>query len=141
MPACAPPWVRPQAQLLRASHCPCGTRADALLHASSLPAERRAAHGGSAARSFEVLCLGVAALMVSSQANVTGPAPDAAPACPGVLPHRGAAADDRAAWDAWAVSELCAGGEDVVGKTTFPQYLVLGASHAAAHRRRATHRI
>jgi hypothetical protein len=93
--------------------------------------ERRAAastHSAGCVAAFEVLCVGVASLMVAMQANVTGPEPDAAPACPGVLPHGAAAAcDGRAAWDAWAVAELCAGGEDVVGKTTFPQYLVLGA--------------
>jgi hypothetical protein len=96
-------------------------------------AERRAAAGehDAAVRAFEALCMGVASLMVAMQANVTGPEPEAAPACPAVLSRRdgvaATTADGHAAWDAWAVSELCAGGEDVVGKTTFPQYLVLGA--------------
>ena len=77
-------------------------------------------------RALETLCLGVAALQLVSQANVTGPElGDEAPACPGSLAHpRGAA---HPAWDAWAVQELSADGEEVLGKTALPQYLVLGA--------------
>ncbi len=72
--------------------------------------------------------------MLSLQANVTGPAPGPAPACPGALAHGAAAStvDCHAAWDAWAVTELSADGEDVVGKAALPQYLVLGACEDTA---------
>lgn len=73
-----------------------------------------------------VLCVGVAALQTVAQANVTGPALSTlVPACPAALAHVGAG--DRAAWDEWAVQELSADGEEVIGKTALPQYLVLGA--------------
>lgn len=75
---------------------------------------------------LEVLCVGVAALQAVAQANVTGPAlGPSVPACPGALAHAGFG--DCAGWDEWAVQELSADGEEVIGKTALPQYLVLGA--------------
>jgi hypothetical protein len=94
--------------------------------ASTAAAARRLQPGepGAAARALETLCVGVAALLLALQANVTGPEPTGLPACPSCS---AAEADAHRAWDAWAVQELSVGGEEVVGKTLLPQYLVLGA--------------
>ena len=82
---------------------------------------------------LEVLCVGVAALQAVAQANVTGPVlGPSVPACPGALAHTGCG--DCAGWDEWAVQELSADGEEVIGKTALPQYLVLGAHRRAAVR-------
>lgn len=102
-------------------------------HAATRRAAASADDVAHAARvsAFETLCVGVASLMVATQANVTGPELPAVPACPGALPHGEGARCDASAWDAWAVAELCTGGEDIVGKTAYPQYLVLGAPSLA----------
>ena len=81
---------------------------------------------GAAARALEALVVGAAALLLALQANVTGPEPAALPTCPGAQGATGAA-DTHRAWDAWAVEQLMASGEEVVGKAVLPQYLVLGA--------------
>jgi hypothetical protein len=99
---------------------------------SRAAAARRLSAGepGAAARALEALVVGAAALLLALQANVTGPQPAGLPACPGATQQPGAA-DSHRAWDAWAVEDLSVGGEDVVGKAVLPQYLVLGAQHAA----------
>lgn len=80
-----------------------------------------------------MLCVGVAALQAVAQANVTGPTLwPSVPACPGTLAHGGGG--DLAGWDEWAVQELSADGEEVIGKTALPQYLVLGARPRAVVR-------
>ena len=118
--ACAPRSVRPH------THLPCCV---ALTCCSPSTAARREGALGSIAApalALEVLCLGVAALQAVAQANVTGPdLPASTSACPAQLAHPGSGA--HAAWDAWAVLHLSADGEEVIGKTALPQYLVLGA--------------
>eukprot|EP00897_Mesotaenium_endlicherianum_P000319 jgi/Mesen1/10288/ME000079S09711 len=98
--------------------------------------------GSEEERRLLVLALGVAALHMFVQANVTGPEADVA-ACPahlaGVVPGTpvalgageggpagGSRRDaERHPWDRWARKKLMVDGADSVGKYALPQYLVL----------------
>ncbi|KAF3455579.1 hypothetical protein FNV43_RR00212 [Rhamnella rubrinervis] len=77
----------------------------------------------TACRVMVVMCIAVAAFLVFTQCNMTGPPLEELPKCP--LPLKGfEGGDDMVGWDSWARNQLMAAGSDLLGKLSNLQYIV-----------------
>lgn len=100
------------------------SKTDVDAHYSMVSARARAADvGGDEARTFAVLCAGVAALYVFVKTAVTGPRPRRSASATPLLEN--ASAETSASWDVRARESLALDGEDLVGRCDAPQYLLL----------------